>query len=256
MKRVGVFVVCLVAVFAVSTVATATEELPEIGRCVKLPGPATHRYATGTCTTKSEGENTGRFEWEPGPGPNPGFTGTAEASVLETLGKTSLRCHAGTVKGEFTGPRSDVATITFSGCELGSLSGIACQTPGAKEGEVLTNLLEGGIGYISGAGTAKPVVGMRLAPAAGTQFARVECSGTVVTVSGSVIGTVTGAINKMTLSTWLKFKAAKGKQIPEQFEGGPTSVLGAAAGAEAEQAGLTTSEANTNEEPIEVKAVG
>jgi hypothetical protein len=253
MKRVGIFAVCLVAVFAVSTVATATEELPEIGRCVRVAGVATHRYATASCTTKSEGENTGKFEWEPGPGPNPGFTSTAEASVLETVGKTTLRCHASTATGEFTGPRTDVATITFTGCELGTS---LCQTPGAREGEVITNQLEGGIGYISGGGTAKPVIGMRLAPAAGSEFASVECSGVVVTVSGSLIGTVTGATDRMTLSTWLKFKAARGKQIPEQLEGGPTSVLRATAGSEGEQAALVSSEANTNEEPIEVKAVG
>jgi hypothetical protein len=256
MKRVGILAVCLIAAFAISTVATATEELPEIGRCVKVAGAATHRYATGACTTKSEGENTGKFEWEPGPGPNPGFTSTAGTSQLETVGKTSLNCKAGTATGEFTGPRTDVATMTFTGCEFGSLTGIACQTPGATEGVVVTNRLEGGIGYISGAGTTKPVVGMRLAPAAGTQFASVECSGITVIVTGSVIGTVTGAINKMTLATWLKFKAAKGKQIPEQFEAGGTSVLSTAAGGEAEQAGLTTAESNTNEEPIEVKAIG
>jgi hypothetical protein len=256
MKRVGILAVCLVAVFAASTVATATDELPEIGRCVKVAGVATHRYATGSCTTRSQGENTGRYEWKPGPGPNPRFTATAEASYLEAVGKTTLKCHAGTAKGEFTGPRTDVATITFTGCELGSPTGIECRTPGAKAGEVVTNTLQGGIGYISGAGTTKPVVGMRLSPAAGTQFARVECSGLTVVVSGSVIGAVTGAIDRMTLVTWLKFKAAKGKQIPERLEGGGASFLNAAAGAGAEQAGLTSNESNTNEEPIEVKAVG
>jgi hypothetical protein len=256
MKRVGVLAVCLIAVFAASTVATATDELPEIGRCLKVAGVATHRYATGSCTTRSEGENTGRYEWKAGPGPNPGFTGTAETSYLETVGKTTLQCHAGTARGQFTGRRTDVATITFTGCESGSPTGIECRTPGAKAGEVVTSRLQGSIGYISGAGTTKAVVGMRLAPAAGTQFASVECSGMTVTLSGSVIGTVTGAINRMTLSTRLKFKAVKGKQIPERLEGGGTSVLSAAAGAEAEQAGLTSNESNINEEPIEVKAVG
>jgi hypothetical protein len=256
MKRFGILAVSLIAVFALTTVATATEELPEIGRCVKVAGAATHRYATGTCTTKSEDENTGKYGWEAGPGHNPGFTATAEASYLETVGKTSMKCHAGTAKGDFTGPRSDLATITFTGCEYGSPTGIECHTPGARAGEVVTNTLEGGIGYISGGGTTKPVVGMRLAPATGTQFASVECSGITVTLSGSVIGTVAGAIDKMTLTTSLKFKAAKGKQIPEQLEDGAPSVLSAAAGAETEQTGLTSDESNTNEEPIEVKAVG
>jgi hypothetical protein len=256
MKRFGILAVCLIAVFAMTTVATATEELPEIGRCVRVAGVATHRYATAMCTTKSEDESTGKYEWEAGPGPNPGFTATAEASYLETVGKTTLKCRASRAKGEFTGPRTDIATITFIGCEYGSPTGVVCQTPGARAGEVVTSTLEGGIGYISGRGTAKPVVGMRLAPASGSQFASVECSGITVTLSGSVIGTVAGAIDKMTLTTWLKLKAAKGKQVPEQLEDAAPSVLNAEAGAEAEQAGLTTDESSTNEEPIEVKAVG
>jgi hypothetical protein len=256
MKRVGILALCTVAVFAVTSVATALEELPEIGRCVKVAGSATHKYANAACTTESGGEDTGRYEWEPGPGPHAGFTSTAEVSELETVGKVHMKCHAGTAKGEFTGPKSDVATITFTGCEYGSPSGVPCETPGAREGEVVTNRLEGGLGYISGAGTTKPLVGMRLAPASGTQFAGVECSGVAVTLSGSVIGTVTGVIDRMALTSSLKFKASKGKQAPEQFEGGGSSVLSAAAGGEAEQAGLTTSESNTNEEAVEVRAVG
>jgi hypothetical protein len=255
MKRVGILAVCLIAVFASTTVATGTEELPELGRCAKPAGLATHRYATATCTTKSEGENTGKYEWEAGPGPHAGFTATAEASYLETVGKVSMKCHAGTARGEFTGPKTDIATITFTGCEYGSPTGVPCKTPGAKEGEVLTNTLEGRLGYISGAGTSTPVVGMRLAPAAGTQFASVDCSGINATFTGSVIGTVTNAIDKMTLTTWLKLKASQGKQIPERFEGGATSVLTATAGVQAEQAGLTSVETNTNEEPLEVRAV-
>jgi hypothetical protein len=255
-KRLGVLVVCLVAAFGMSAVATATEELPELGRCLKVAGAATHRYANAGCTIESEGENTGKYEWEPGPGPNAAFTAIAEASDLETVGKVTMKCHAGTARGQFTGPKTDVATITFTGCEYGSPTGVPCQTPGARGGEVVTNQLEGALGYISGAHTTKPVIGMRLAPASGTQFASVECSGITVTLSGSVIGTVTGAIDKMAVTSWLKLKASKGKQVPEQLEHGAASVLSAAAGAESEQAGLTSAESNTNEEPLEVRATG
>jgi hypothetical protein len=243
----------VVAVFAMTAVATATEELPEVGRCVKVAGAATHKWANAGCTIRSEGENTGKYEWEQGPGPKPGFTSTSEATELETVGKAKLKCHAATAKGEFTGPKSSIATITFTGCELGS-PGVPCQTPGSAEGEVVTATLEGTIGYISGAGTSKPVVGMRLAPASGTQFASVECSGVTITLIGSVIGTVAGSINKMAVTTAVKFKQSKGKQIPEQFEGAPPSVLSAEAGGEPEQAGMSTVESNTNEEPLEVKA--
>jgi hypothetical protein len=253
MKRVGILMLCLLATFAVSSVATAMEELPEIGRCVKLAGAATHRYAGAGCTTKSEGEDTGKYEWSPGPGAKAGFTSTTEGSELETVGRVNLKCHAGTARGEFTGPKTDTATITLTGCEYGSPNGISCDTPGSKEGEVVTNKLEGSLGYISGGGTSKPIVGMRLAPASGTQFAAIECSGVNVTLAGSMVATLTAQINRMTLTSTLKFKAAKGRQIPEQLEGGSTSVLTATAGSEAEQAGLTSIESNTNEEPLEIK---
>jgi hypothetical protein len=251
MKRLGILGACLVAAFSISAVATATEELPEIGRCAKPAGAATHRYATSNCTLKSEGESTGKYEWEPGPGAKASFTSTAEATELETVGKTKLKCHGGTAKGELTGPKTDTATITFTECEYG---GVVCSTPGAGTGELVTSQLAGTLGYISGAGTGKPVVGIRLAPVTGTQFAGVECGGVAVSISGSVVGLLTAQINKMSLTSTLKFKATAGKQSPEALEGGATSVLSATAGSEAEQAGLTTSESNANEELLEVKA--
>src|ERR1700730_10271864 len=112
MIRVGVFAVCLIAMLGKSAVATATEELPEIGRCVKPAGAANHKYTGPACTVKSEGENTGKYEWEPGPGPKAAFTSTVEASELESVGKTRLLCHAGSAKGEITGPKTDTGTIT------------------------------------------------------------------------------------------------------------------------------------------------
>jgi hypothetical protein len=256
MKRLGILALCTIAVFAVSAVATATDELPEVGRCVKLAGTPTHRYANPACTIRSEGENTGKYEWEPGPGPKPGFTSTIEASELETVGKVTMKCHGGTGTGEFTGRKSDAATLTFTGCEYGSPGGVPCRTPGAKEGEVLTSRLEGSIGYISGGGTSQPVVGIRLAPASGTQVASVECGGMVVTLSGSIIGALAATTEKMVVTSTLKFKASKGKQNPEHLEGGVTSVLSAGSGSSAEQAGLTSTETNTNEEPLEVRAIG
>jgi hypothetical protein len=254
MKRLGILAICLIAVFGVSAAATATEELPEIGRCLKLAGAATHEYANAGCTVESEGKDTGKYEWVAGPGPDAGFISTAGTSDLETVGKVTMKCHAGTARGDFTGPKTDVATIKFTGCEYGSPTGVPCRTPGAKEGEVVTNKLEGSLGYISGARTMKPIVGMRLTPASGTQFASVECSGIAVSLSGSAIGTVTGAIDKMAVTTGLKLKASKGKQIPEQLEDGARSVLSATVGAQAEHAGLTSTETNTNEEPLEVRS--
>jgi hypothetical protein len=256
MKRVAIFAVCLLGALSVSTAATATDELPEIGRCIKVAGAASHRYANAACTTVSKGEDAGRYEWESGPGPKRGFTATAEASELETVGKVSIDCHAGSAQGEFTGPRSDEATITFTGCEYGAPSGTPCQTPGSSSGEIVTSALEGGIGFVSGGGTSKPVVGLRLAPASGTQFAAVECSGITVTLTGAVIGELTsGSTDRMLLSSSLKFKASLGRQAPTQLENGAVSVLSTNSGTESEQAGLTATETTTSEEPLEVRAI-
>jgi hypothetical protein len=55
MKRLGILTLCVVTVFALTAVATATDELPEIGRCVKSAGTATHKWANAACTIRSEG---------------------------------------------------------------------------------------------------------------------------------------------------------------------------------------------------------
>ena len=100
------------------------------------------------------------------------------------------------------------------------------------------------------------VVGLRLAPASGTQFAAVECSGITVTLTGAVIGELTsGSTDRMLLSSSLKFKASLGRQAPTQLENGAVSVLSTNSGTESEQAGLTATETTTSEEPLEVRAV-
>jgi hypothetical protein len=71
---------------------------------------------------------------------------------------------------------------------------------------------------------------MRLTPASETRFASVECSGIAVSLSGSVVGTITGAIDRMAVTSGLKLKASKGRQIPEHLEDGGTSVLSVAVG--------------------------
>jgi hypothetical protein len=59
----------------------------------------------------------------------------------------------------------------------------------------------------------------------------------------------------MAVTSGLKLKASKGRQIPEHLEDGATSDLSAVVGAQAGQAGLTSAETNTNEEPLEVRSI-
>ena len=67
MKSFKAIGVCLVAVFATSavTVASASAEAPEYGRCVKVAKPYNGGFTNSGCTTKSE-TKTGKYEWYPG----------------------------------------------------------------------------------------------------------------------------------------------------------------------------------------------
>ena len=82
-------------------------------------------------------------------------------------------------------------------------------------------------------------------------------SKSVLTVEGSVIGTVTKTA-VMTLEETIKFKAIAGLQQPEQFEEGvkDTLLLKLVAGttSTSEQAGLTATLKLKNEEEMEIKA--
>lgn len=256
MKHARLFGICLVAMFGMSAVAAATisrEELPELGRCLKPTGGANHRYTNAGCTSKSAGENTGKYEWEPGPGPKPRFVSTNEVSELETVGKSKIVCLGDTAGGEFTGPRTDRLTITFTGCEFAT-SGIKCNSAGAAQGEIKTPQLEGVLGFIN-EHASPPSVGVNLKPVLGKLFVAFECSGVPVKVNGSVIAPITPT-GKMSSTSTLNYRASKGVQAVEEFEGGEKHTLRAVASGketEPEQAGLRTTDTSTSEEPLEIK---
>jgi hypothetical protein len=101
--------------------------------------------------------------------------------------------------------------------------------------------------------TETPSVGVDLKPASGTNVATFECGGKAVSVGGSVIVPVT-ALDHMVTAFKLKAAQTGGKQSPEEFEVGPKDTLTFNEGGE-EQAGLTATQTNTNEELLEIKAI-
>jgi hypothetical protein len=75
-------------------------------------------------------------------------------------------------------------------------------------------------------------------------------------LGGGAIGRVT-PINKMTTAFTFKFTATKGKQIPAKFEGGVKQAFvleETSPPMPPEDAGLTTTYSNSNEESLEIKA--
>jgi hypothetical protein len=229
--------------------------LPDIGRCVKVVGPATNEYGNASCTEESPGQ--GKFEWTEGPGPNPKFTGATTAVKLESVGHTLVTCIAGTDEGEYTGAKTESVSYKLTGCQTGPKGkGTPCQSSAAAAEEIDTAALKGTLEFIKeNEGTVKPVVGVDLQPASGSQVAAFECGGQAFSVGGSVIAPIT-SVDTMTTASKVTAKASQGKQAYEAFEVGPKDTLTLAAGGGGEvQAGLTTTDKRIGEEKLEIRAL-
>jgi len=224
---------------------------PEFGRCVKV-AKNTGKYHTTSC---AGGLAEGSYEWFRGV-IKKGFTTSAGTTKLETVSKSKITCAAESGSGEYSGAKTVTGvTVTFTGCE--GPGATKCATAGANEGELLTKPLEGQLGIISEEvkeGKEIRKIGLELFPAghAGS-YVEFSCGGSPQVLRGSVIAPV--SIDKMSLTSTLTYKGAKGKQAPEQFEGEPKDVLeSSVAGGAFEQSGLTLTATQTSEEPIEINA--
>ncbi len=234
-----------------TTLTTATPGLPEVGRCLSA-GPPTGKYKSSLCTIKSVGEDTGAFEWQPWPAVKNHFKFKNRTAKFETPAKTTVKCTENTLEGDYDEPQSAAMGITFGGCEAkGAVTG-KCQSEGAGPGEIVSNALAGHLGFVKVGG--KPSVGWDVAPASGPDLMTFKCSGTEVSIAGSVIAPVT-KIDKMAATFSLKFTAKKGKQAPEAFESGPKDTLSFVTQSGEEPVGLTMKDSMVNEEPLEIKAI-
>jgi phospholipase C len=243
----------------------AAEALPEVGRCATVGGlPTTGRYSNRECTAVSKGEDSGGYEWSAGPATKPKFKIVGGAGTFGPVGKWQIACETETYEGEFTGARTQRATITLTGCKNASLKS-SCQSAGGASGEITTNPLEGEFGFIEGG--MSPTVGLDLQPSVLSSpiLVKYECgsgtgSGVQVSEEGSVIGQVTPIDEKVSKGFTLKYTSGEGHQIPEKFEGGPKDTLtavvrvGEAETLEEPSVWTITSSGNL-EEPLEMKAV-
>lgn len=234
-----------------SSFATPAPALPEIGRCLAIPGKAVGRYSTSTCTTFSAGQNTGKYEWSPWPAAHNAFSVVGPVTYLETTGKARLTCRSNRLTGEFAGPKAIVAQVAFEGCEGSAGFSGKCQTAGAAPGEILTTTLNGNLGVIK-AGSV-PTVGFDILPPAGHPFAEFMCGPIPLTVGGSVIAPII-KVNKMSTTFTLNLKASRGKQVPEKLEGEPKDTLVMTALGHEEGVGITFEDLLTTQEAIEIKA--
>jgi hypothetical protein len=241
------------------TAIQAQEVLPELGRCVKAPSEKIGKetiyrggYVASDCVEKNEG-HLGKFEWIPGAVAKH-FTGSSTTVILETTGKSQIKCLASSSSGEYTGTKSATLSLTLTGCTL-KATGESCQT-GATAGEIATGPLEAQLGFIKDVENGPEVispVGWDLTSGSAIVSGSCGASKQSLVVTGSAIGEIS-ANNKMVSAYSLKFSQTAGKQSPESFEEAPKDTLSESlGGAAAEQAGLKATEKIANEEKLEFK---
>jgi phospholipase C len=246
-----------------SFTTTSAEGLPQLGRCAKLSGLPTGKYATSSCTTKSPSEDTGPYEWNPGPSAQASIKGTSDTGGFGPLGAWRVNCTSGTYQGVVSGARTERATIVLKGCKSAGLQA-SCQNTGAAAGRISTYPLDGELGYIKRSGT--PLVGLLFRPTALTAPAltKYECggagsgSGAQISEIGSVIAST--PIDKMSRELTVTFSASEGHQIPEAFEGGAkqllTSIIHPSKSVTIkERSSWSTAFASIFEAPLEIKAI-
>lgn len=255
MKQIRIIGLCLVTVLALSAMAAASASAtaPEYGRCKKST-PKAGGYTSAKCIATDTEDNDGTYEWVPGAG-KAKFTSSGGIGVLTTVGGAGVECKTESSAGEFVpGNNKEEAGIIvkFNGCK--SLEA-PCTTPGAAAGELLTNELEGIVGWQS---KALKKTDLELVPAKSVTsglFIEFSCSGLVVKVRGHVLVPIKNDTMKTT--EILKFVAVKGKQKPEIWEESSEKAILEASfkGGPFEQAGQNITSTVTGEEPLELNAV-
>ncbi|MCW3030518.1 MAG: Serine protease, subtilase family, partial [Solirubrobacterales bacterium] len=227
--------------------------LPALGRCVRAPVAKTGEWEGSRCVGFAHGK--GAYDFLPGPGAAHKLAGRLGAVTLETTTKAKIACTAGSAQGEYTGSEGLTTTLTLTGCERVS-DHEPCQSVGGATGQIVTDSLQGALGFIASAATT--TVGLDLArqPA----LATFECTSPrapgreLLALEGSVIGQLT-KIDEMVTGFTVTYTARSGRQATESFEGGATdTLLTATVGGASEPTGLTATLAISSEEPLEVKA--
>jgi hypothetical protein len=226
MRRIRVAGLCVVAVFAMGAIASATASAtaPEYGQCLKKAVKSLPGYSDSKCNKEATEAKKGSYEWLPGavPGKNK-FTSSGGAATLATKGGKTVTCTSEKSTGEYladgTNKRESTA-VEFAGCVSSTFK---CTTEGKASGELVTNELLGEIGFESAA-KKKTALKLYPAPSAKGKFIEFKCIGLEVKVRGKGEESGAGILvniknDKMTATETLKYKATKGVQKPVKWEG-------------------------------------
>jgi hypothetical protein len=137
------------------------------------------------------------------------FKAKSGKGVLETVGKSTVKCEKSKGEGETTvGKEVKGVKVTFEECESG---GFSC-------GTIKTETLKGKLVFLGEGGKVTTKVGLNLEPASGTLFAKFTCAGFVnVEVKNKVLGKIE-PIGKKTKTYTLTYTQKNGVQTFKEAE--------------------------------------
>jgi hypothetical protein len=206
MKRIRIVGLCLVAVFAMSAIASASASAEELSykTCIKAVPKESGKFNDKACTVASKGgKKEGDYElgaWNAGKKTT--FTGKNGVSTLDSYipeneatpwtGGTvvgAVTCKSGKSAGSITGPKTGSVKVEFKTC---TSEGKKCTSAGAKAGTIVTQPLLSILGYSGGQVTSADLEVFRRMGGVNAEF---NCEGLAVETSGAVLGVDTGNIN-------------------------------------------------------------
>lgn len=254
----------LLAALALGALTASTASaLPEYARCLAKAGG---KYEDANCQTKAAA-GKGAYELSKVV-EHTGVSGHATTlATLATAGGSELKCAGARWTGNLDVVKGvtkalNHVVIRFTGCEL-PISPM-CHTEGAAEKEIVTNELEGKLGYISKTARTVEQELKPMSTAPGKLFLTFECGGGAVLVKegkgtgggGGCIFTPIEPTNVMTSALTEQLLGTGGVQSPNKLEGSTRTcnLESSANGGKWERATIATSFALTPEEGVEIRA--
>jgi hypothetical protein len=234
-------------VAAVGLAPAAWAEPPELGRCLRQPGPG-EKYKTRKCSTLPAPPGTPHhiYEWLPGAGAKPRFVGHGKEATIEEVAPGTLKivCRSIDESGEYVGTKSErQVVVTLRGCTSGSGP---CGNAAANE--IVTRPLEGAIG-LKDTGLTRILLGLFPTGHSGP-VAEFHCGTNAVTMTGALLGPLPIATGERTYE--VRYVAREGRQNAEELEDESGLVLSlSVGGGPPVRAGLNAHPFLTSEELIQ-----
>jgi hypothetical protein len=233
MKRLRMVAMVFAAALALALVGSASASAAEpafyeCAKAEKVEGKYTGKFLDKKCSEEATAEEiekgkTNKYELQEGIRKGKTYKGSGAGGNYNIKGLGGWDCASSSDTGKLTSPTSaGDAVITFKGCEF---NGKKLES-GETAGEIVTNPLKWGLGYLEGKGTKTPRVGIDISAESGEVLMIAHMGALTFAVTGAVIGEIE-PVNTFTKDDTLTFKQSSKLGVQEwaHFEGGPEDTL-------------------------------